>query len=116
MNLKLEVNTKTLVERQPIPGMRLPPPIDENWWLWRVAVSENQAIVAFPKFGSIGCGFQKEEDWNTNLPISEAAEDIYEHIKHNKGDDTIPKARCIKAIEMIQEVVAKHFPRQAARN
>jgi hypothetical protein len=82
------------------------PPINEDYWLFRVKVSEDQSIVGFPKFGIIGIGFAKEEaDWNTNLPSQTPALQIFNHISHNKGDDSIPDARCIQAIEMIQEAV-----------
>ncbi len=85
-------------------GLLITPPIDEDFWLYRVAVSKKQAIVAFPKFGTIGCGFQEETDWNTNLPIGEPAEKLYDHISHNRraGGDTPPKQRCLDAIRLIQ--------------
>jgi hypothetical protein len=80
--------------------MMLAPLIDEDYWLYRVAVSENQAVVGFEKFGVIGIGFQHEEDWNTNLPASCDAETIYSHIEHNSLG--APKELCIEAIKMIQ--------------
>ncbi len=83
------------------------PPIQEDYWVYRVPLSEKQAIVAFPKFGTIGIGFQQEEDWNTNLPYTCKAKEIYSHIAHNKGSKTITKKDCILAIEMIQEAIWK---------
>ena len=56
------------------------PNIDEDFWWFRVQVSDMQAIVALPKFGLIGIGFQIEEDWNTNLPSDTIAEEIYDLI------------------------------------
>jgi hypothetical protein len=50
---------------------------------------------------------EQEEDWNTNLPYTCDAEEIYSHIEHNKQDDTISKEDCIKAIKMLQEVIAE---------
>jgi hypothetical protein len=85
------------------------PPIDESYWLFRVKLSENQAVVAFPKFMTLGIGFQKENDWNTNLPYSCNTEEIYNHIKHNKGDKNIRKAQCLKAIQMIQTACAGYI-------
>lgn len=79
------------------------PNIDEGYWLFRVAVSDEQAIVAFPKFMTFGIGFQKEKDWNTNAPYTRDAEIIYNHIKHNKCNKNIRKEKCIKAINMIQK-------------
>lgn len=81
------------------------PPINEDFWLYRVKLKHGQAILAFPKFGMIGCGFAKEIDWNTNLPIDCPAEEIFAHIKHNKRYKDISSGSCIEAIKLIQEVV-----------
>lgn len=107
MELKVEIN-QTFVEANTklnIKGMTavITPPLDGDYWIMRVPVSDNQAIVTFPKFMLFGIGFQVEdEDWNTNLPSSCDAEEIYEHIKKNKGDDSISREDCIEAIKMIQ--------------
>ncbi len=79
------------------------PPINEDYWQYRVRLSDTQAIVGFPKFGTIGIGFAQEEDWNTNFPYTAGADETYEHIAHNKGDDSITREDCIAAIRMIQE-------------
>ena len=82
------------------------PPLDKDYWLIRVQLSENQAIVAFPKFRTLGIGFQIEKaSWNTNLPYTFPAKKIYEHIKINKGDASIPDEECIKAIRLIQKFI-----------
>lgn len=78
------------------------PPVGEDYWLMRVKISDEQAIVGFPKFGTIGIGFAKEEDWNTNLPYLVPIQRLWEHIRHNKGDKRIPKKRCLEAIALIQ--------------
>ena len=106
---------KTVVEHNPdftpsndtLMGGRvmITPAIKPDYWVLRVKVSKKQSIVAFPKFGTIGVGFAHETDWNTNLPYSVAAEKIYNHIRHNKGDKNIKKADCIRAIEAIQEAI-----------
>lgn len=83
----------------------LTPSIDEDYWAYRVRLSDRQAIVGFPKFGTVGIGFAVEEDWNTNLPYGCATEEIYEHIEHNKGDEAITREDCIAAIEMIRQRV-----------
>lgn len=77
----------------------------DDYWKYRVKLSETQAIIGFPKFGTIGIGFMDEKDWNTNLPYSCEAEQIYNHIKHNKQDKKIKKSDCIKAIQMIKDAV-----------
>ncbi len=81
------------------------PAIDEDYWSYRVVLSERQAIIGFPKFSTIGIGFAVEEDWNTNLPYTVDAEKIFDHISHNKGDDNIPDAHCFQAILLIQDAV-----------
>jgi hypothetical protein len=81
------------------------PPIDDDYWIMRVPVSENQAIVTFPKFCTYGIGFQHEDDWNTNLPYRCDAEEIYNHIRHNKGDKRITKAKCLDAIRLLQAAI-----------
>ena len=79
------------------------PPIGEDFWLFRVKVSEKQAILGFPKFTTIGIGFAIEDDWNTNLPYSCGTEEIYDHIQHNKGDTKISDETCLKAIKMVKD-------------
>lgn len=117
MNLQLEINEKTpdikrlaaecnLVTPSGSPLM-VTPPINEDFWIFRVKVSEHQAIVGFPKFMTIGIGFAVEDDdWNTNLPYTSDAEELYEHIKGNKGSEPT-KEDCIAAIKMIQDAVNK---------
>jgi len=58
---------------------------------------------------TIGIGFQNEEDWNTNLPYGCKTIDIYNHISHNKGDDTISEKNCIEAIKIIQDAAQKYM-------
>lgn len=83
------------------------PPLDEEYWQFRVKVHDDQAIVGFPKFSQIGIGFAKEDDWNTNLPSSCKTKKIFNHIKHNKRYASIPDELCIKAIDMIKRAVKK---------
>lgn len=96
---------KTVVLGDGLVNVVMTPNIDDDYWTYRVAVSDKQAIVGFPKFGTIGIGFQKEEDWNTNLPYTCETDEIYNHILHNRtaaGDD--PDWRlCVVAIDMIQK-------------
>jgi hypothetical protein len=89
------------------------PPIGEDYWLIRVQVGHGQAVIGFPKFFTIGVGFAKEEDWNTNLPCRNPPTKIWEHIRHNKGDERIPDDRCIEAIRLVCE--AAHRLMEATR-
>jgi hypothetical protein len=100
----LVLETKTQAEGGLIgSGIMITPPLGEDYWKYRVRLSETQAIVGFPKFATIGIGFAVEEDWNTNLPYTCGTEEIYAHIQHNKGDESITRADCLAAIRMIQD-------------
>lgn len=107
--LVLEVNEKFKRANDTFAGpagvtIAITPPLSEDYWALRVQVSENQAIVGFPKFSTIGIGFQHEDkDWNTNLPFSSAAQKTFDHIKHNRRD--AKKSACLEAIRLIQNAV-----------
>ena len=88
-------------------GILMTPPINEDYWFWRVRLGDGQAIVGFPKFGTIGIAFTQEEDWNTNLPFACSAKQIFGHIEHNKGDDAISDEDCLVAIEMVREAARR---------
>ena len=108
--MEVQVNEKTLTDKSKFQAtngdvIMVTPAIDESFWLFRVPLTESQAIVAFPKFTVIGIGFQKEEDWNTNLPSNCDAEEIFNHISHNKSDDNISDNDCIKAIQMLKDFI-----------
>jgi hypothetical protein len=79
------------------------PPINEDYWAYRVRLSDGQAIVGFPKFSTIGVGFAVEEDWNTNFPYTCETEEIFQHIKHNKGDESIEDDDVRAAIKLVQD-------------
>lgn len=106
--LKLEVNLNSVCnkyaeDRILALGIMITPAIDEEYWVLRVKLFEDQYINAFHKFGTIGIGFAKEEDWNTNLPHTSKAEEIWNHIKHNRRYIAIKKNRTCRAIKMIQD-------------
>jgi hypothetical protein len=87
--------------------LALSPDVSEDYWAYRVQVSKYQAVVGFPKFSTIGIGFQIEDAYstNTNLPYTVAAEDIAKHIWRNKGPSLRRKQhyeRVTNAIRMIQ--------------
>jgi len=70
--LTLEVRSNKPLAEPILAGgaIMMTPPINDEWWLFRVKLSDEQAVVGFPKFGTIGIGFAKEDDWNTNLPYT----------------------------------------------
>ena len=88
-------------------SMLLTPPVGEDYWAYRVRVADGQAIVGFPKFLMVGIGFAVEEDWNTNLPSTCTAEEIWNHIAHNAGSDAITREVGIEAIRLIQAAIAE---------
>ncbi len=105
----MKIERKEMADESAVsPRLMLTPRIgDDDYWTHRVEVSGSQAIQAFPKFGTIGIGFEKEEDWNTNLPYTEKAKNIYAHIAHNKGDKRIKKSTCIAAIKAIKAKICE---------
>ena len=86
----------------------LSPMVGEDYWVFRVKLTDKQSILGFPKFMTMGIGFAKETDWNTNLPYTCETEYIYNHIEHNKGDKTITKKDVIAAIKLIQAAAEKY--------
>lgn len=86
------------------------PVVDEDYWEYRVRLSEMQAVVGFPKFSTIGIGFAFEEDWNTNLPYASDTDEIFGHIIDNKGDDRISDEDVRAAITLIQQAVKEDRP------
>jgi hypothetical protein len=79
------------------------PPLDEDYWVFRIVLHKEQALVAFPKFSTMGIGFAVEEDWNTNLPYHCDAKDIAKHIWKNRKYKEITKKILIEAIEVLQK-------------
>jgi hypothetical protein len=111
MDLVLE--TKDQQNKTPVVAgglVMMTPHIEPDYWAYRVKLSDTQAIVGFPKFQTIGIGFAVEEDWNTNLPyatwennvrVKLTAAEIFDHIKHNKGDEAIADEDVVRAIQMV---------------
>lgn len=88
------------------------PPIDSDYWEYRVRLTDEQSIVGFHKFTTIGIGFAVEEDWNTNLPFWCETKEIRKHIWHNRGDKNITKAQVDAAIRLIQDAAILAKPDQ----
>jgi len=91
------------------------PPIDENYWLFRVHLHKDQYVQAFPKFFTLGIGFALEDDWNTNLPYSSDGETIYNHIEHNKKYKQITKEQAIEAITKLSAACAEYYAQTKAK-
>lgn len=83
---------------------------DEDYWAYRVQLTDKQAVIGFPKFGTIGVGFLREnDDWNSNLPYSSPVVMIADHIRRNRfvdGED-IPRANVERALTMIRDAVGE---------
>lgn len=109
MQLKLErkdqVNkTGVAVDSNDEPVAMFTPPIDADYWTYRVIVGEGQAVLGFPKFGTLGIGFAVEKyDWNRNLPATSGVDRVTEWILPNKGDDHIPDEWVRQAVALIIE-------------
>lgn len=71
------------------------PPLSGDYWACRVTLSDQQAVIGFPKFSTVGIGFAVE------------AAEIASHIAENKGDDRIDDATVIRAIELIQLAIVQ---------
>lgn len=101
----------TLIIKTGVTTVIMTPPITDDYWMYRVIITDDQALQGFPKFFTVGIGFAIEDDWNCNLPFSSSAEYIRQHIWHNRGP-SIPDtpegvALVIRGIELIQEAVAQ---------
>ncbi|HEX3640665.1 MAG TPA: hypothetical protein VHV10_05190 [Ktedonobacteraceae bacterium] len=111
-HLKIEINEQFARKKNIFDlgdGMSIiitPLELDEHYWIYRVKLFEDQAIIAFPKFSTVAIGFAQEADWNTNLPYRCNAEMIYSHIKHNKKYKEITDGDCLAAIKLIQRTIA----------
>lgn len=100
----LTLERRDQVDETPSIGLvMMTPRLGEDYWAYRVRLTDTQAIVGFPKFTTIGIGFAVEEDWNTNLPYTCGTEEIYDHIEHNAGDPAITREMCLAAIALVQE-------------
>jgi hypothetical protein len=92
------------------------PDINEDYWIMRVKLYKDQAIVAFPKFSLIGVGFAIEKgSWNTNLPYQMSADSLYKHIEVNKHYKALTKERCLEAIKLIQKACAQYEREKAEK-
>jgi len=109
---ELEINPDYVPDESPLPSfptiMTTPPSIGkDDYWVFRIQVGKipvengGQAVVAFPKFCTLGIGFLREESWNTNLPASCGVDKIWEHIKCNKGRFGATDEECIEAIRKV---------------
>lgn len=104
--MELILERRSQANETPVIGsIALTPAIHDDYWAYRVKLTDTQAILGFPKFATIGIGFASEEDWNTNLPYTCETEKIWQHIADNKGDDAISDDDCREAIRMIQEAI-----------
>lgn len=104
-DLFVEYNSTLLKEAINANGMGLiyiTPEISEDYWILRCRITKKQALLIFPKFGTFGCGFAKEIDWNTNLPIAAQEEAIWNHIKINRAGCSIEK--CKESLHLLRKV------------
>lgn len=70
---------------------------------YRVRLSDLQAIVGVPMFGTIGIRFAVEGEWNLALQHFQPTERIFKHIACNKGDQAISDDDVRAAIALVQQ-------------
>jgi len=122
MDLKVEVNSKFVqgndtfllgrdAKGKPLYGM-VTPPLDADYWIAQVMIGKEQAVVCFPKFGTIGVGCKIEKnDWNTNFPYTCTALEIFNHIRKNAP--SVKKEKFLAAIELLQKFINEHLVKPA---
>jgi hypothetical protein len=88
------------------------PDIDKDYYIMKVNLYKDQALVAFPKFGLIGVGFALESDWNTNLPYQTDTERLYNWIKRNKKYRAITKQTCLEGLKLLQDACKNYEKEQ----
>jgi len=118
--MKIEVNTnyvdKTVYMGDKKLVAMMTPPIDKDYWYFKVELFKDQSVVAFPKFGTMGIGFQHEDDdWNTNLPFTSDAKRIAGHIWCNRKYEEIKKEDVVEAIKLIQTACKTLKPKEKRR-
>ena len=110
--LTLEINSKfkKSIDTFKVKNMQvtITPAIGKEYFLFRVKLTKTQAILAFPKFYTLGIGFALESDWNTNLPYNCRTKEIFEHIKENKRYKSISDKDCLEAIKILQIACKKY--------
>lgn len=81
----------------------------DDYWAYRVQLTDQQALIGFPKFGTIGVGFLVEEDWNSNLPYASRVSMVADHIGHNRFVDgvDIPRPHVERAIALIRDAAGE---------
>jgi len=113
IKLKIEYNSqcvdRTIVEQTPFGHGVISPVVSDDYWLFRVPLFENQALLAFPKCFTMGIGFAQEEvEQNVNLPYECGIETILKYLKRNKKYEDISDAKIREAIKMLK-ALCKRF-------
>ena len=99
-------------------GIMVNPLTSENYWIFRVKLCKDQAVLGFPKFGMVGVGMAIEEDGNTNLPLCplytpfKNATRIAEHIKCNKKYKSITFKMIVDAILLIENGTKRYCKKE----
>lgn len=118
MKPRLEVNKncidKTIHYTAENNHIMVSPPTGEDYWMFRVKLYKDQAVLGFPKYGLIGVGMAQEEEGNVNKPLEKDsspeanANMIYSHIKCNKKYKSITMQMIKDAIILIGNGAAKY--------
>jgi hypothetical protein len=81
----------------------------DDYWAYRVDLSDKQALIGFPKHGTIGIDFLHNR--GEDLPYSVNPERLADFFAPGRllgGDAVIPREHVIRAIKMIREAVVEH--------
>lgn len=83
----------------------------DTYWFARIRLYEDQYMIATPRSYLDGnkwaIGFARGNKTPRLTPSDKPAEDIYETIRHNKTYGSLPKSKCLGAIELLQDALIK---------
>jgi hypothetical protein len=103
--MQLELQTRDQQDRSlihtPFAPLSLGTSGGDDYWAYRVVLTERQAVIGFPVHGTIGIGFASGET-GVHLPYRAMTDQIMRHIGKYKGDPEIPDEAVRAAIVLIQ--------------
>lgn len=78
-----------------------------NDWLFRVKVSDGQAVIGYPRLSTIGVGFavESDDDFGVDAPYDLGVEEIWAAIRVNAGG--VPEGLAVQAIRIVADAAAE---------
>lgn len=80
------------------------PQLTPDYWTYRVALSNGNAIVAAPEFGTLGIRYQIEDEYNVTNRWDYTANEIEALIRRNRPANTT-REEAMSAIRKIQGAI-----------